>query len=147
MTTDLNAPSENLEKLTSNLTRLEELTQRLIQAVAQKRSPNPAVEAPGASLFAHAVTAYWKEAMENPGKLIEQQATLWGKTLKHYIDVQHALTSGKFVAPEDRTPEDRRFSKSALEVPSLFQFRQAAVFPQCRGDGDGAVGYRRSGAA
>ena len=128
MTTDLNVPTENLEKLSSNLTRLEELTQRLIQAVAQKRAPNPAVEAPGAGLFAHAVTAYWKEAMENPGKLIEQQATLWGKTLKHYIDAQHALASGKFVAPEDKTPADRRFSNPLWKTHPYFNFVKQQYF-------------------
>ncbi len=128
MTTELKSPPENLEKLSVNLARVEELTQRLIQAMAQKRTPNPAVEAPGAGLFAHAVNAYWKEALENPGKLIEQQAVLWGKTLKHYLDAQQALASGKFTAPEDDTPTDRRFSNPLWKTHPYFNFVKQQYF-------------------
>ncbi|MCW3781930.1 PHA/PHB synthase family protein [Defluviimonas salinarum] len=128
MTTELEAAPENLEKLSANLARVEELTQRLIQAMAQKRMPNPAVEAPGHTLFAHAVTAYWKEALENPGKLIEQQAALWGKTLKHYIDAQQALASGKFTAPEDAGPTDRRFSNPLWKTHPYFNFVKQQYF-------------------
>ncbi|MDW4550486.1 class I poly(R)-hydroxyalkanoic acid synthase [Defluviimonas sp. D31] len=128
MTTELETAPENLEKLSANLARVEELTQRLIQAMAQKRMPNPAVEAPGHNLFAHAVTAYWKEALENPGKLIEQQASLWGKTLKHYIDAQAALATGKFTAPEDAGPTDRRFANPLWKTHPYFNFVKQQYF-------------------
>ncbi|SPH17072.1 Poly(3-hydroxyalkanoate) polymerase subunit PhaC [Defluviimonas aquaemixtae] len=128
MTTGLTEPSENLEKLNANLARVEELTQRLIQALAQKRAPNPSVEAPGQGLFVNAVNAYWKEAMENPGKLIEQQATFWGRTLKHYIDAQHALAAGKFSAPEDTSPKDRRFANPLWQTHPYFNFVKQQYF-------------------
>ncbi|OYX42042.1 MAG: class I poly(R)-hydroxyalkanoic acid synthase [Rhodobacterales bacterium 32-67-9] len=118
----------NLAKLNANIEKIETLTQRLVQAMAQKRAPNPAVEAPGHGLFAHAVTAYWKEAMENPGKLIEQQAALWGKTLKHYLDAQQALAAGKFAAPEDDTPTDRRFSNPLWKTHPYFNFVKQQYF-------------------
>ncbi len=128
MTTGLATPPENLEKLTANLARVEELTQRLIQALSQKRLPNPSVEAPGGGLFANAVAAYWKEAMDNPGKLIEQQAAYWGKTLKHYLDAQHALAGGKISAPEDDTPTDRRFSNPLWKTHPYFNFVKQQYF-------------------
>mgnify|MGYP001147163945 CR=1 FL=1 len=118
----------NLAKLNANIEKIETLTQRLVQAMAQKRAPNPAVEAPGHSLFAHAMTAYWKEAMENPGKLIEQQAAFWGKTLKHYLDAQQALAAGKFTAPEDDTPADRRFSNPLWKTHPYFNFVKQQYF-------------------
>jgi polyhydroxyalkanoate synthase len=128
MTTEVKSSSENLEKLNDNLAKLEALTQRLVQAVAKKRSPNPAVEAPGSNLFAHAIKAYWTEAMENPGKLIEQQAELWGQTVKHYIDAQQAFASGKFTAPQDDTPEDRRFSNPLWKTHPYFNFVKQQYF-------------------
>ena len=128
MTTGLTESSENLDKLNANLARVEELTQRLIQALSQKRAPNPSVEAPGQGLFLEAVNAYWKEAMENPGKLIEQQAGFWGKTLKHYIDAQHVLASGKFTAPEDNGPTDRRFSNPLWQSHPYFNFVKQQYF-------------------
>ncbi|GAB4389421.1 PHA/PHB synthase family protein [Albidovulum sp.] len=129
MTTELASTPEELEKLNANLVKVEALTQRLIQALTKRRPPNPSVEAPGAGLFAQALAAYWKEALENPGKLIEQQATLWGQTLKHYIDAQHALASGKFVAPaDDDTPEDRRFSNPLWKTHPYFNFIKRQYF-------------------
>ncbi|MCB2128566.1 MAG: class I poly(R)-hydroxyalkanoic acid synthase [Rhodobacteraceae bacterium] len=128
MTTEVKTSSENLEKLNDNLAKLEVLTQRLVQALARKRSPNPAVEAPGGNLFAHAIRAYWTEAMENPGKLIEQQAELWGQTVKHYIDAQQAIASGKFAAPQDDTPDDRRFSNPLWKTHPYFNFVKQQYF-------------------
>ena len=122
MTTELETPPENLEKLSANIARVEELTQRLVQALARKRTPNPAVEAPGQGLFSNAVTAYWQQALQNPGKLIEQQASFWGKTLQHYVDAQKALAGGKFVAPEDTGPKDRRFSNPLWQTHPYFNF-------------------------
>ena len=128
MTTELKSPPENLEKLNANLVKVEQLTQRLVQALSQKRAPNPAVEAPGLGLFSNAVSAYWKEAVENPGKLIEQQALYWGKTFKHYVDAQHALASGKIAAPEDEGPSDRRFSNPLWKTHPYFNFVKQQYF-------------------
>ena len=128
MTTELKSSPENLEKLNTNLAKLEELTQRLALAMARKRPPNPAVEAPGSGLFANAISAYWKQAAENPGKLIEQQAALWGQTLRHYLDAQQALAEGRFEAPEDTTPTDRRFSNPLWQTHPYFNFVKQQYF-------------------
>ncbi|MDH5529356.1 MAG: class I poly(R)-hydroxyalkanoic acid synthase, partial [Paracoccaceae bacterium] len=122
MTTELTDTSADFEKLNANLAKLEALTQRLMQAVAQKRAPNPSVEAPGQGLYTKAITSYWAEAMQNPGKLIEQQAAFWGKSLQHYIDAQQALMSGKLQAPPDSTPTDRRFSNPLWQTHPYFNF-------------------------
>ena len=122
MTTELTDAPAEFEKLNANLAKLEALTQRLMQAVAQKRAPNPSVEAPGQGLYARAMSAYWAEALHNPGKLIEQQAAFWGKSLQHYIDAQQALMSGKLEAPADSTPTDRRFSNPLWQTHPYFNF-------------------------
>lgn len=40
-------PPANIDKLNANIARIEELTQRLVQALSHKGTPNPEVEAPG----------------------------------------------------------------------------------------------------
>ncbi|MGB5836625.1 MAG: class I poly(R)-hydroxyalkanoic acid synthase [Albidovulum sp.] len=128
MTTGLTDTSLNLEKLNANLARVEELTQRLVQAMSQKRASNPSVEAPGQGLFANAVTAYWKEAMENPAALIEQQASYWGQTLQHYMDAQQGMIAGSFSVPEDKTPADRRFANPLWQSNPYFNFVKQQYF-------------------
>jgi len=122
MTTKVTASPADVEKLNANLARLEDLSQRLVAAVAQKRAPNPALEGPGPELLARTMTAFWSEAVQNPTKLIEQQAAYWGKALQHYIDAQQTLAQGKFEAPEDPTPKDRRFANPLWQTHPYFNF-------------------------
>jgi polyhydroxyalkanoate synthase subunit PhaC len=60
--------------------------------------------------------------MANPAKLIEHQVSYWGDTLKHYVAAQHALMQGKFEAPEDRGPKDKRFANPLWESHPYFNF-------------------------
>ena len=114
--------SPDLEKLEANLQRLEELSQRLSRALAQKRMPNPALEGPGQELFLKAAAAYMAEVMANPAKIVEQQVGYWGKALKHYVEAQHVLTRGRFAAPPDPGPRDRRFANPLWDTHPWFNF-------------------------
>ena len=122
MTTKVADSPADIEKLNANLARLEDLSQRLVAAVAQKRPANPALEGPGPELLAKTMSAFWSEAMQNPAKLIEQQASYWGKALQHYIEAQQVLAQGKFEAPEDPSPKDRRFSNPLWQTHPYFNF-------------------------
>lgn len=122
MTTNVASTSDDLEKLNTNVARIESLSQRLIAAIAQKRTANPSLEAPGAELYARAATAMWNEALQNPAKLIEQQVEFWGKTLKHYVEAQHLLAQGKLEAPSDPGPKDRRFANPLWQTHPYFNF-------------------------
>ncbi|MBS0563354.1 MAG: class I poly(R)-hydroxyalkanoic acid synthase [Proteobacteria bacterium] len=121
MTTKVTDAPANLDKLNANLARIEDLSQRLVAAVAQKRPPNPSLEGPGPELLARAATAYWGEALRDPARLIEQQAAYWGQALQHYVTAQKALAEG-FVAPEDTTPKDRRFANPLWQSHPYFNF-------------------------
>jgi polyhydroxyalkanoate synthase len=122
MATEVHDNSDQGNKLNENIAKMEDLTQRLVNALAHRRAPNPAVEAPGNALYARALTAYWQEAMDNPAKLIEQQAAFWGKTLRHFADIQKAVRSGSTEVPPDPTPKDRRFSNPLWESHPYFNF-------------------------
>ena len=117
----VNAPADT-EKLQANMARLEALSQRLIAAVAQKRPPSPALEGPGPELMAKAVAAFWGETLQNPAKLIEQQAGYWAKSLQHYIEAQSLIAQGKFEAPADEGPRDKRFSNPLWQSHPYFNF-------------------------
>jgi polyhydroxyalkanoate synthase len=122
MTTEETEKSEDLDRLSENLAKIEELSQRLIAALARKRPISPSLQAPSQDLFAKAATAYMAEMMANPSKMIEHQIGYWGKALKHYVDAQQMLVQGKVEPPRDSTPPDRRFSNELWQSHPYFNF-------------------------
>ncbi len=113
---------ENIERLTENLSKVEKLSKRLLEVMSSKSSHNPALNAPSHELFAKAASKYWTEVMHNPAKLMEQQVEYWGKSVKHFADAQKQLVKGKFRAPEDPGPSDRRFANPLWDSHPYFNF-------------------------
>ncbi len=122
MTMEESAAVQNLDQLHTNLARIEELSQRLVAALAHKREVSPSLQGPGTDFYMRAMGAYWADLMAHPAKVIEHQASYWGKTLEHFIEAQQALASGQLVAPEDETPSDRRFSNPLWKSHPYFNF-------------------------
>lgn len=122
MTTDENENAAKLDRLNMNLTRMEELSQRLVKAMANRRTIDPHLQAPDGDLFMKALTAYTAEMVSNPAKVFEHQVSYWGKLLKHYIDAQHVLTTGKLTAPTDPTPKDSRFQNPLWDTHPYFNY-------------------------
>ncbi|MEL7106764.1 MAG: class I poly(R)-hydroxyalkanoic acid synthase [Pseudomonadota bacterium] len=122
MTTDPDTSGENLEKLNANLEKIEDLSQRLVAALSNKRPVRPSLQAPGQDLMAKAAAAYMAEIMANPAKIVEHQVAYWGKALKHYVAAQQQLASGKLAAPEDDSPADRRFSSELWQTHPYFNY-------------------------
>ncbi len=122
MTTEQQDMGEKLERLNENIERIEALSQRLVAALGRKQPVRQALQAPDQDLFMKAAAAYMAEMVQNPSKILEQQVSYWGKALKHYIEAQEALRSGKFVAPADNTPKDRRFSNPLWQTHPYFNF-------------------------
>ncbi|MEO1239793.1 MAG: class I poly(R)-hydroxyalkanoic acid synthase, partial [Pseudomonadota bacterium] len=122
MTTDPGTSGENLEKLNANLAKIEDLSQRLVAAVSNKRSVRPSLQGPGQDLMAKAAAAYVAEIMANPAKIVEHQVAYWGKALKHYVEAQQTLASGKLAAPADHSPDDRRFSSELWQTHPFFNY-------------------------
>ncbi|MFY0691942.1 MAG: class I poly(R)-hydroxyalkanoic acid synthase [Paracoccaceae bacterium] len=121
-TADDQISSEKLERLQENMTRIDDLSKRLMAALSQKKQADPSLQAPGHDIYAKAAGAYFAEMMSNPARIFEQQVSYWGKSLKHYVDAQQALASGKFVAPEDTGPADRRFQSELWDTHPYFNF-------------------------
>ncbi|WP_323037480.1 class I poly(R)-hydroxyalkanoic acid synthase [Pararhodobacter sp.] len=114
--------SENLDKMGANLARIEALTQRLVAAFAKKQPQRQDLQGPDPALYMSAATAYWTEMIKNPSKVLESQVEYWGKTLKHFVEAQEALRGGTLAAPEDHTPDDKRFANPLWKTHPYFNY-------------------------
>jgi len=122
MTTEQTNTTPDLERLNTNLARIEELSQRLVAALSQKEGVRPELQAPGQELYMKAAAAYMSEMMVNPAKLMEHQVAYWGKTLKHAVEAQQALTHGADHVPLDETPKDPRFANPLWDSNPYFNY-------------------------
>ena len=122
MTTKDSNEVVNSDKLTANLAKIEALSQRMVAAMAQRKQADQALYGPDQAVYLKAAAAYLAEMMQNPAKIIQLQASYWGKSLQHYVDAQKALASGEFKAPADGTPKDRRFANPLWETHPFFNF-------------------------
>ncbi len=122
MTTQENDAGAKLDRLTANLARVEELTERLVNGLAKKKAHDAALNGPSNDVYVKAAAAYLAEMMQNPAKIIEHQIGFWGKSLRHYVEAQKALAGGELKAPEDATPKDRRFANPLWETHPYFNF-------------------------
>ncbi|WP_299207368.1 class I poly(R)-hydroxyalkanoic acid synthase [uncultured Tateyamaria sp.] len=113
---------ENLDKLNSNLRKVEELTQRLTQVLTHRSTHNAALDGPNQELFTKAATAYWHEAFRDPAKVLEHQLQFWSKSVTHFVEAQQALASGKLQAPIDPGPKDRRFANPLWDTHPYFNY-------------------------
>ncbi|MAM60947.1 class I poly(R)-hydroxyalkanoic acid synthase [Maritimibacter sp. UBA3975] len=121
MATDEVNSKESSEKLTENLGRIEELSERFAAALAKKQPIRPSLQGPGQDFYMKTMGAYWSEMMENPGKMLENQVEYWGRTLRHAVEAQQAmLTQG--TTPEDHTPKDPRFRNPLWDTHPYFNY-------------------------
>ena len=111
-----------LPKLEKNMQRIQELTQRLMSTMTNKRKVPKDLQGPEPELYARAGSAMFQEMIQNPSKIIEQQIGYWGKTLQHFVDAQQALGQGTLQAPEDKTPADRRFKNPLWQTHPYFNY-------------------------
>ena len=113
---------KNLAKLEENLSKVEDLTSRLMTAMSQGRAVPNALNGPAPDLYAKAASAYWAEMVNNPAKLLEHQLEYWSKSVKHFVEAQHVFAKGRIEAPEDKGPRDRRFSHELWDTNPYFNF-------------------------
>ena len=113
---------ENLDKLTANLKKVEQLTQRLTHVLTHRSTHNAALDGPNQELFAKAANAYWQEAFRDPAKVLEHQLQFWSKSVTHFVEAQQALAQGKLKAPDDPGPKDRRFANPLWDSHPYFNY-------------------------
>jgi len=136
MTTQDDVAETSAGKLNENLAKVEELSQRLIQALAARSPANPTLNTPSQDLFNKAATSYWTEMLEHPGRIYEQQLEYWGKSVRHFLEAQQTMLRGGAAADEDDAPDplagDKRFANPLWESHPFFRYvkRQYALNTQ-----------------
>ncbi|WJY20156.1 class I poly(R)-hydroxyalkanoic acid synthase [Fontisubflavum oceani] len=113
---------ENLDRLNENLKKMEELSKRMVAAISAREPGDAGLQGPGQDLYLKAGAAYMHDMLNNPAKLMEQQVQFWGQTLTHFMEAQQELAKGHLAAPEDHTPDDRRFSNPMWKTHPYFNF-------------------------
>ncbi len=113
---------ETLEKMTANLKKVEELSERLQRVLVHRDGHNRALDGPNQELFGRAAQAYWAEMLNNPAKIVEHQMSYWSDTVKHFVQAQQTLAKGTLAAPEDPGPSDRRFSNPLWDTHPFFNY-------------------------
>ncbi|MBC6436570.1 MAG: class I poly(R)-hydroxyalkanoic acid synthase [Rhodobacteraceae bacterium] len=113
---------ESLDQLTANLAKMEELSKRMVAAISARAPGDSGLQGPGQDFYLKAGAAYLNEMINNPAKLMETQVRYWGQTLTHFMEAQQQLTRGHMAAPEDHTPDDRRFSNPMWKTHPYFNF-------------------------
>ncbi len=113
---------ENLDRLSENLTKVEELSKRLVAALGSRHGGDAGLQGPGQELYMKAGMAYLNEMMTNPARLMEHQVQYWGKALTHFVEVQQELAKGNLTPPEDDMPGDKRFSNPLWRTHPYFNF-------------------------
>ncbi len=121
MTTDESASRRNVEKLQANVARIEELSQRMIAALASKRQVSPDLQGPGMDFYMKTAGAWWTQMMSDPASILERQVGYWGRTLEHFVETRNTLVTGR-AAAEDDEPQDRRFSSEMWKTHPYFHF-------------------------
>jgi len=116
------AAKEARARFDANLAKVEELSQRIAQALTNKREVPTDLQGPSQELYMKAGAAYFGEMINNPAKIFEQQVEYWGKSVKHVLEAQTLLAQGKLEAPEDHTPTDSRFANPLWQTHPYFNY-------------------------
>jgi polyhydroxyalkanoate synthase len=122
MTTNEGPGAEKQARLEANLARVEALSQRLVSALTKRQPANPGLNGPDAALYTKAAQSYWQDWINNPARLIEQQASFWGRTVAHFVEAQTALAQGSLQAPADPGPRDKRFANPVWDSHPFFNY-------------------------
>lgn len=97
------------EAMARNIARIEELSQRLIAALARRQPQSPAVQGPGPELYQAAAQGWIKAMTLQPGRMLQAQTGYWAETLRLYAAAQADLAAGRPVTSDEDAPSDPRF--------------------------------------
>ena len=112
-----------MDALADNLKKIEELSQRLARVMSNRRGHPASLDGPSPEFYANAAMAYWKEAVNNPAKLIEDQMQYWTKTVTQFVETQQEMAKAQ-TAPLD-APADKRFANPLWDTNPFFRHVRA----------------------
>ncbi|QFU09397.1 Poly-beta-hydroxybutyrate polymerase [Rhodobacteraceae bacterium THAF1] len=110
------------EEMSQNLARMEQLSERLATVMSRKKQVPASLQGPSPELYAKAGTAFMREMMDNPTKIMQTQIDYWGKTLGHYVEAQKKLMAGDLTPPESKVKDDSRFDNEVWQTHPMFNY-------------------------
>lgn len=113
---------EHVDRLKENLTRVEELSKRLVDVMAHKRPHHPGLDGPNQQLFARAATSYWAAMVQNPAKLMEQQIGYWSQTVQNFAEAQKIIAGQSLEDGGETLGKDRRFANPMWDSNPYFHY-------------------------
>lgn len=113
---------ERIEKLKENMDRVDHLSKKLVEVMANRKGHHPGLDGPNQELFARAATSYWAAMMQNPAKLMEQQVEFWGKSVLNFAEAQQKLATQEDDGAPVGKPSDRRFANPMWEKNPYFNY-------------------------
>lgn len=114
------AKSPDQEVLEKNLSKINDLTQRMVTAMTERKSHSPALESPDYQFYAKAAAAYFAEMMSDPSRIIEAQVGYWTQSLKNWSEIQQQIAAGEVDTPPEPVT-DKRFKNANWEKNPYFK--------------------------
>ena len=109
------------DKINENLRKIEELNKRFVAAIARKEPTKPGLLGPGQDLYVNAMSAYFRDAVSDPAKLIEQQVSYWGQSFQLWMDAQKSLVERGGTDSNAESPKDARFKSELWDSHPYFK--------------------------
>lgn len=116
--------SPDAEILEENLSKINALTQRMMAALADRKSHSASLESPDHQFYAKAAAAYFAEMMSDPSRIIEAQVGYWTQSLKNWSEIQQQIAAGAPPAPAEPSTDKRFKNKSWDENPYFKMIKQ-----------------------
>ena len=105
------------DDLQKNLSKIDELTKRLVISLANKKQDTNFSQ-PNQDLYYKAASKYFSEMLSNPSKLIENQIKFYKSTLEIWSSAQRDFLNND---NDEKNFKDRRFKESIWESNPYFK--------------------------
>ena len=119
----MNEPAGGMdaEKLGANLQKLDELNQRFLKVLANRKPSNPAMLGPGQDFFSDTFATAMRDSMANPARIFEQQVSYWGESLQNWMRLQEQVGAQTEGGKKDPPKKDNRFRSEQWESSPFFK--------------------------
>lgn len=112
--------SPNPALLEQNLSKINDLTQRMMAAMADRKSHSPDLESPDYQFFAKAAAAYFAEMISNPGRIMQTQVEYWTESVKNWSEIQQQIAAGELETGSEPV-KDKRFKNEHWDTNPYFR--------------------------
>lgn len=107
------------EKLNQNLEKINDLTARMMAALADRKEHNAGLDAPDTQFYKRAAAAYFAEMISDPSRIMQAQVGFWTESLKNWSDMQQNISAGEVGEPVEPT-RDKRFKNEKWDSNPYF---------------------------